>query len=97
MTFYALNNNKSYYNTTILTSGGSAGMVFDDKYKVSLKDESYGKVFIVYEEHLEDYMVNAEFKKTGETEFIIESPEGEKTVFDLVIYRHSYDITKKEQ
>ncbi len=97
MTFYSLNNNKSYYNTTILTSGGSAGMVFDDKYKVSLKDESYGKVFIVYEEHLEDYMVNAEFKKTGETEFIIESPEGEKTIFDLVIYRHSYNITKKEQ
>ena len=85
---------KSYYNTTVLVSGGSSNTVFDDSYTVSLEDEAYGKVFIVYEENIEDYMVNAEFKKTGDTKLILESPEGEKIVFDLTIYRDSYHIEK---
>ncbi len=95
MTFLATTKNKSYYNTTILLSGGSSNISFDDTYKVFLKDEKYGKVYIVYEKNIEDYMVNAEFKKTGSTELIIESPTGEKTVFDLDIERSSYRITKK--
>ena len=90
MSFIALYEKKSYYNTTILASGST--ITFDDTYK----DEEYGKVFIVYEENIEDYMVNAEFSKTGHTELIVESPSGEKTVFDLTIERSSYDIEKKQ-
>ena len=85
------------YNTTILTSGGGAGVIFDDTYEVSLKDNSYGNVYIVYEENIEDYMVNAEFTKTGTTEFIITSPEGKTTTFKLTIYRTSYDIEKIDE
>ena len=84
----------STYNTTILTSGGAANVIFDDTYEVSLKDSSYGSVYIVYEKNIEDYMVNAEFTKTGTTEFTITSPEGETTTFKLTIYRTSYDIEK---
>lgn len=94
-TILTLGTEKTTYNTTILVSGGGAGIIFDDSYKVYLSDEKYGKVYIVYEENIEDYMVNAEFKKIGKTEFIIESSEGEKTVFDLDIERTSYHIKKK--
>ena len=95
MTILALSSKKEFYNTTILLSGGSANVEFDDTYKVYLKDESYGKLYIVYEKNIEDYMVNAEFAKTGKTEFILESPDGEITTFDLVIERSSYKVTKK--
>ena len=95
MTFIAITNKKEYYNTTILISGGESGTIFNDTYKVYLKDEEFGKVFITYEKNIEDYMVNAEFKKTGKTEFIIESPTGEKTIFNLEIFRSSYNIEKK--
>ena len=88
---------ESTYNTTILTSGGGAGIVFDNTYEVSLKDSSYGSVYIVYEENIEDYMVNAKFAKTGTTEFIITSPEGISTTFKLTIYRNSYDIEKIDE
>ena len=49
----------------------------------------------MYEKNIEDYMVNASFCKTGKTEFVIESPDGNKTVFELDIKRTSYELTKK--
>ena len=91
MSFLAINSGNNYYNTTILGSGGETGFEFDDTYTVKLKDEEFGKVYIVYEENLEDYMVNAEFKKTGETELIITSPDGEEYVYKLTINRSSYN------
>ena len=91
LTFLAINSGNNYYNTTILISGGETGFEFDDTYTVKLKDEEFGKVYIVYEENLEDYMVNAEFKKTGETEFTITSPDGEEYVYKLTVKRDSYN------
>ncbi len=93
-TVFALTAEKRTYNTTVMISGGSQNVEFDDTYTVSLEDESYGKVFIVYEENIECWMVNAEFTKTGETKLFIESPKGEKWSFDLTIYRDSYRIEK---
>jgi hypothetical protein len=90
---FALMQPKSYYNTTILVNGGSLKAEFDDSYSVRLEDESYGKVFIVYEKNIEDYMVNAEFSKTGSTKLILTAPDGTQRVFDLVIERSSYRIT----
>ena len=94
-TILAVSGNKEFYNTTILVSNGSEGIVFDDSYKVYLKDESFGKVNIVYEQNLEDYMVNAEFKKPGKTEFVIESPSGEKTEFEIDIQKNTYSLERK--
>ena len=50
---------------------------------VYLKDKEYGEVYIVYEKNIEDYMVNANSTKIGKTEFIMESPSGEKIIFNL--------------
>lgn len=82
------------YKTTILCSSEDT-VVFNDQYKVSLKDESFGKVYIVYEKNIEDYMINAEFKKLGDTELIVEAPDGTKYEFTLTVKRASYDINKK--
>ena len=87
MSFLAINSGNNYYNTTILGSGGETGFEFDDTYTVKLKDEEFGKVYIVYEENLEAYMVNAEFKKTGETEFSLTSPDGEEYVYKITVNR----------
>ncbi len=87
--------NSTTYNTTVLVNGGEAGGVFDDTYKAYLEDSKFGKVYIEYDENLEDYKLNAEFTKAGKTNIIIESPSGDKTVFEIDIKEHSYDINKK--
>ena len=87
--------NQTTYNTTLLTSGGKLEITFDDTYKVYLSDESFGKVYIVYEDAIEEYMVNAEFKKAGNTELILESPDGEILKFDVTVKDNTYDIVKK--
>ena len=93
-TIIAFKSGNNYYNTTVLVSGGETGFEFDDTYEVKLKDEKYGRLFIVYEKNIQEYMVNAEFKKTGTTEFTITSPDGVIYVYKLEIERNSY---KKER
>ena len=94
---YALSSKRDFYNTTILMSGGSLGITFDNTYKAYLDDESYGTLEIVYEKNIEDYMVNASFAKTGTTTFTLESPDGEKIRFNITIERSSYDVSKIEE
>ncbi|MBQ8892002.1 MAG: hypothetical protein IJ068_03970, partial [Bacilli bacterium] len=94
MTIMALTS-KNVYNTTVLTNGGDAGAVFDDSYNVYLEDSKYGKVYIVYDEGLEDYLINAEFTRAGKTNLILEDSNGNKTTFEIDIKSHSYDINKK--
>lgn len=94
MSFITLVNN-TVYNTIVLTNGGSAGAVFDDRYNAYLEDSSYGKVYIKYEDNLEDYVIGAEFKKAGKTNIILEDPDGNKEVFEINIKNNSYDINKK--
>lgn len=86
---------KTVYNTTILVNGGEAGAVFDDNYKASLEDESFGKVYIVYNEALNDYVVNAEFKKAGKTNIILEDVSGNREVYEIDVKSDTYDIIKK--
>ena len=93
--FIVISNGRTSYNTSILVSHGSENITFDDSYKVYLRDENYGKVYITYEKNIEDYIVNAEFIKLGKTEFILESPDGNKTTFDIEIKRNTYDLTRK--
>ena len=94
MTVITFTNNTGY-NTTILVNGGDAGAVFDDSYNVYLKDSKYGKVYIEYDESLEDYKINAEFKRAGKTDLIIEDSNGNRKVYEIDIKRNSYDINKK--
>ena len=89
MTIVAFGNGKDFYNTTIMSSGNE-GIEFDDSYTVYLTDEEYGEVYITYE--YDTYNIYGEFKKEGETELVLESPDGTKTEFRLIIEKYSYDL-----
>ena len=85
------------YSTELMCSGGeTAGVEFDDTYQVYLADEEYGTLTIVYLDAVECYSVHAEFTKTGTTQLILESPAGERYVYDLTVYRSSYDIQRSQ-
>ena len=85
--------NPPVYSTDILFNGEK--YKFDDNYKVYLTDNKYGELSIRYESGIEDWKVHAEFKKAGKTEFILESPDGKKTAFDISISRSTYTIVEK--
>ena len=86
--------NPLIYSTEILSSGDE--YVFDDTYKVYLADDSYGDVSLEYFESVESWMVHADFKKAGETEFVLESPDGEKTTFNLRINRTNCSVEERK-
>ena len=85
--------NPSIYSTEILANGEK--YQFDDTYNVYLVDSKYGDLSIKYEDGVEDWFVHADFKKSGKTEFVLESPDGKKTVFDISIRRDTYTIKEK--
>lgn len=87
--------NPFIYNTTLLSSGGKKGVTFNDTYKAYFTDESYGDLYFEYEDAFEDWVLNVTFKKAGNTELVLEAPNGEKTMFDVTIGYDTYDITKK--
>ena len=95
---YGIADQRSHtYNTDLLLSGSeTCGIEYDDSYSVSLADESYGTVSIGYEEAIESFLVRASFTKTGHTELILESPDGERHVYELDIERYSYEVSRKE-
>ena len=68
---------------------------FDDTYRVSLADEKYGSVEIIYLNDANNYNVHAEFKKAGKTVLTLEAPNGEKTEYDLAIERDTYTIAQR--
>ena len=82
------------YRAEIL--GNNEEHPFNDSYTVSLADEKYGSVKIIYMPEVEDYMVRAELKRMGSTVLTLVSPEGEKTEFDLSVKRDTYRITKRQ-
>ena len=85
--------NPPVYSTEIMSN--SEEHTLNDSYTVSLADDSYGDVKIVYMEDVEDYMLHADFRKGGDTVLTIASPKGEKTEYDLHIERNTYEVTKK--
>ena len=85
--------NPPIYSTEILANGEK--YQFDDTYNVYLVDSKYGDLSIKYEDGVEDWFVHADFKKSGKTEFVLESPDGKKTVFDISIRRDTYTIKEK--
>ena len=49
----------------------------------------------MYEESIETWLVHADFKKSGKTEFVLESHNGEEKIFDLSIRRDTYTVLEK--
>jgi len=85
--------NPPKYSTILLYNGDE--YQFDDSYNVYLVDKEYGNLSIEYDERFEDWALHADFKKAGKTEFVIESPDGKKTTFDISIERSTYTIKEK--
>lgn len=81
------------YSTEIMGNGERYS--FDDSYTVSLADEKYGDVQIIFHPDVEDYMVHADFKRAGDTVLTMVSPSGEKKEYDLHIERHTYEVTDR--
>ncbi len=81
------------YSTEIMSN--SEEHPFDDTYQVSLSDERYGIVEIIYMESIEDYMIHGEFKLAGSTVLTIESPDGVKTEYDLSVKRDMYTMKRR--
>lgn len=86
--------NPPIYHTSFVSSDGEDGMKFDNTYKAYLRDASYGDLEIKYDDAIEEWLVYANFKKAGKTQVVLESPAGEKTVFDITIRRDTYDLIK---
>lgn len=85
--------NRTTYNTIVLASDAET-IVFDDSFKVYLGNDKFGSVKIVYDDNLEDYRVDAEFKKAGKTKLVLEDTEGNKTIYDIDIKRDSFNLKK---
>lgn len=81
------------YNAQLFGSRGDH--YFDDSYKAYLTDDKYGEINIKYDERLEEYFIDAHFKREGKTTFVIEHPDGTKEEFDITIKRTTYDIEEK--
>ena len=92
-TVYALVNRYTY-NTTLLSNNGELGAVFDDSYKAYLEDDSFGKVEIVYNEAIEDYLLNAKLVKGGQTRLFLEDSKGSRNIYNLDIGYSKVDITE---
>ncbi|MBR1679472.1 MAG: hypothetical protein IJ704_02390 [Bacilli bacterium] len=94
MTFVTLSN-KITYNTILLVSSVENGNVFDDSYTVYLENDKMGEVSIEYDESFEAYRIDAEFKRAGKTNLVLEDKNGNKTIYEVDVQRNSYDIIKK--
>ncbi len=82
------------YSTDIIFSGEETD-VFDDSYSVYMTDEKYGDVSIKYDDVIETYLVHAEFRRSGKTQVILRSPDGETTVYDVIIKPDTYEVTEQ--
>ena len=75
--------------------GSEGGHSFDDRYSVYFADSRYGSAEIRYVDALEEYMLHADFKRSGDTVLTLVSPDGEKTEFDVHIERDTYELTER--
>ena len=83
------------YSTDLLADGEDYH--FDDTYKVYLVDDSFGTLSLKYEKAIECWIIHADFKKAGKTEFVLESPDGEKKTFDIEVSIDNYNIEEKHE
>ena len=93
-TVLAVTGERNVYNTVLLVNNGSQGVQFDGSYEASLEDESFGEVTIEFNENIQDHMVKASFRKTGETKLILKAPDGTERVFRIDVHKSSVDIAE---
>ena len=72
------------------------GKDITSEYQISLADDKYGDVSVEKSEWGDSYTVHADFKKKGQTELIINTPDGETKRYDLIIDLFTFEIKEKE-
>jgi hypothetical protein len=80
------------YDTEIMANGETYR--FDGSYTAYLADRKYGEVEIRYMDSVEDYMLHADFRRSGDTLLTLVSPAGEKTEYALHIERDRCEVTR---
>lgn len=91
-TIYSFVEGRRTYNTTLLLSGGSHNIDFDDTYNAYYENPAFGDVYFKYNEAVECYEMDTHITKLGTTNLIVESPSGEKRIFRVDIKRDTFDI-----
>ena len=86
--------NPPVYSTEIMSNDEEHP--FDSAYSVYLADAKYGDVEIRYMDSVEDYMIHADFKRSGDTVMTLAAPSGEKEEYHIHIERDTYEITKAQ-
>ena len=88
---------KPVYETDVLCS--NENRVYDETYRVTIGDSKFGELSI-NKEQLSDgevfYCVHSKFYKTGKTDITIESPAGEKKIYDIIVGKNTYDIEERK-
>ena len=85
----------SVYSTDVLISDGEQGAVFDDTYQARFADSSYGTLTIRYEDAIDAYMVHADMRKQGQTEIILEAPDGTEKHYAIDIGQSTFEVQAK--
>lgn len=91
MTPVALSDGKEPYSAEVMYSSAD-GIAFDDSCRAYLTDEACGRAEIVYDEELDAYCIRVEFAEAGETQLILEYPDGTEKAFALTVGESTYDL-----
>ena len=86
--------NRKTYNATLLASGSIENIIFNENCNVYL-EKDLGEVYIRYEEGIEDYLIEGNFKKAGKTNLILVDENGNKTVFELKVETDTFELNEK--
>ncbi len=81
------------YSTDLLSSVD--GKDITSEYQGSLADDKYGDVSIEKPDWSDSCVVHADFKKRGNTELIIKTPDGTTKKYDLNIELLTYELNEK--
>ena len=86
--------NPHTYSTELLASVDGADIT--KEYRASLADDKYGSVSVDYYDSIGTYMLHADFRKKGNTELVITTPDGAEKIYDLAIGLNSYELREKQ-
>ncbi len=86
--------NRKIYNATLIASGSIENITFDENCNVYL-EKDLGEVYIKYEEGIEDYLIEGNFRKAGKTNLILIDENGNKTAFEIDIKNDTCSVNKK--
>ncbi len=86
--------NRKIYNATLIASGSIENVTFDENCNVYL-EKDLGEVYIKYEEGIEDYLIEGNFRKAGKTNLILIDENDNKTVFEIDIKNDTCSVNKK--